>query len=129
VGSAFSALNVPAGNFPLWLAPLQIVVTGISGKQNDAVLALREKLKAEGFRVESDIRNEKVNYKVREHSLQKVPMIAVLGDREVENNTVTLRRFGSKRQTVLSVDEWIEQIHTEIKERRLPPGFGEDQIK
>jgi len=116
-----------AGNFPLWLAPVQVVVTGISGKQDDAVQALRERLKAEGFRVEQDLRNEKVNYKVREHSLQKVPLIGVLGDREVENGTVTIRRFGSKRPTVLSVDEWIEQMHVEIKERHLPPNFNDDQ--
>jgi threonyl-tRNA synthetase len=116
-----------AGNFPLWLAPVQVVVTGISGKQDDAVQALRERLKAEGFRVEQDLRNEKVNYKVREHSLQKVPLIGVLGDREVENGTVTIRRFGSKRPTVLSVDEWIEQMHVEIKERHLPPNFKDDQ--
>ena len=59
------------------------------------MIALRERLKEEGFRVEQDLRNEKVNYKVREHSLQKVPMIGVLGDREVENDTVTIRRFGN----------------------------------
>ena len=112
-----------AGDFPLWMAPTQVVLTGISEKQEAAVIALRERLKAEGFRVEQDLRNEKVNYKVREHSLQKVPMIGVLGDREVENDTVTIRRFGSQKPTVMSVDDWIVAMHAEIRERRLPPAF------
>ena len=112
-----------AGDFPLWMAPTQIVLTGISEKQEEAVIALRKRLKSEGFRVEQDLRNEKVNYKVREHSLQKVPMIGVLGDREVENGTITIRRFGSQKPTVMSVDDWIIAMHAEIKERRLPPAF------
>ena len=110
-----------AGHFPLWMAPVQVMLTGISEKQESAVVELRERLKAEGFRVEYDLRNEKVNYKVREHSLQKIPMIGVLGDREVENGTVTIRRFGSQKPSVLSVDEWIDTMHTEIRSRQLPP--------
>ena len=112
-----------AGDFPMWMAPIQIVLTGISERQEDAVIALRDRLKREGFRVEHDLRNEKVNYKVREHSLQKIPMIGVLGDREVENGTVSIRRFGNPKPMVLSVDEWIDALHAEIKERRLPPAF------
>lgn len=112
-----------AGDFPMWMAPIQIVLTGISEKQEDAVIALRDRLKREGFRVAHDLRNEKVNYKIREHSLQKIPMIGVLGDREVENGTVSIRRFGNPKPMVLSVDEWIDALHAEIKERRLPPAF------
>jgi threonyl-tRNA synthetase len=109
-----------AGHFPLWLAPLQIVTMGITEKQNDAVVELTSRLEAEGFRVKADLRNEKVSYKVREHSLQKIPVQLVLGDREIENGTVTMRRLGSKVQTTQPVAELIVQLHDEIVRKQLP---------
>ena len=109
-----------AGHFPLWLAPQQMVVMGVSGKQDDAVKALTEKLKAEGFRVEYDVRNEKVSYKIREHNVGKIPVQLVLGDREVENGTVTVRRLGSMDQTTLQVEAFIEAMHAEINNKALP---------
>ena len=66
-----------------------------------------------------------MNYKIREHSIQKVPFIGVLGDREVENGTVSIRRFGNKKPTVLSVDDWVQLLHQEINARQLPPNFTE----
>ncbi|WBT36626.1 threonine--tRNA ligase [Hyphomicrobium sp. DMF-1] len=102
-----------AGHFPLWLAPLQIVVAPIVSDANDYALEVVEKLKAAGLRVESDLRNEKINYKVREHSLAKVPVILVVGKREAEEKKVSIRRLGSQDQTVMSLDDAIASLATE----------------
>jgi threonyl-tRNA synthetase len=110
-----------AGNFPLWIAPTQIVLTGITDKQNAAVEALRERLKGEGFRVEADLRNEKVNYKIREHSIGKIPVIGVMGDKEIEQGTITIRRLGSDKQTTLSVEALIAQLKEEVRTLAQPP--------
>ena len=106
-----------AGHFPLWLAPLQIVVAPIVSDANDYALEVVEKLKAAGLRVESDLRNEKINYKVREHSLAKVPVILVVGKREAEEKKVSIRRLGSQDQTVVSLDEAL----TSLKAEATPP--------
>ena len=102
-----------AGHFPLWLAPLQIVVAPIVSDANDYALEVVEKLKAAGLRVESDLRNEKINYKVREHSLAKVPVILVVGKREAEEKKVSIRRLGSQDQTVVSLDEALASLGAE----------------
>jgi threonyl-tRNA synthetase len=94
-----------AGAFPLWLAPVQVVVATITSDADDYAREVVAALKAKGLRVESDLRNEKINYKVREHSLAKVPVIAVLGRREAELRQVALRRFGSDGQEVVGLDE------------------------
>jgi threonyl-tRNA synthetase len=114
-----------AGAFPMWLAPTQIVLTGITSDQNDAVTALRQKLVDAGFRAETDLRNEKVNFKVREHSLAKIPLIGVIGNREIEEGTVSLRRLGSPRPTVVKVEDLLTQLAEEVSTRALPIGFGE----
>ncbi len=108
------------GHFPLWLSPVQAVLTGITDKQNAHVEKMVEKMKAAGLRVEADLRNEKVNYKIREHSVQKVPMILVFGDREIENGTVTVRRLGSEKQTTLEMTALIKAMQEEIGSRALP---------
>ena len=118
-----------AAHFPLWLSPVQAVVTGITSKQNDAVEELAAKMKAAGLRVTSDTRNEKVSYKVREHSVQKVPYILVLGDREIENGTVTVRQLGSDAQTVIPVEELIANMQEEIATRALPKYLGSAEEK
>ena len=102
-----------AGHFPLWLAPLQIVVAPIVSDANDYALEVVEKLKAAGLRVESDLRNEKINYKVREHSLAKVPVILVVGKREAEEKKVSIRRLGSQEQTVVGLDEALASLGAE----------------
>ncbi len=109
-----------AGHFPLWLAPVQCVAMGITDQQADAVQALAERLRQQDLRVTTDLRNAKVSYKIREHSLQKVPIILVLGNREIEQDTVTVRRFGSKAQQTLPVTTLIEQLRDEIVSKRLP---------
>ena len=92
-----------AGAFPLWLAPVQVVVATITSDADDYAREVAATLRAKGMRVETDLRNEKINYKVREHSLAKVPVIAVVGRREAELGQVALRRLGSDRQEVLDM--------------------------
>ncbi|GGB59672.1 threonine--tRNA ligase [Roseibium aquae] len=96
-----------AGHFPLWLAPLQVVVATITSEADDYGREVAEKLKAAGLKVETDFRNEKINYKVREHSLAKVPAIVVCGMREAEEKTVNIRRLGSKDQVSIGLEQAI----------------------
>jgi threonyl-tRNA synthetase len=93
------------GRFPLWLSPVQVVVASITSDANDYAETVVETLRASGLRVEADLRNEKINYKVREHSVAKIPVIAVVGRREAEEGKVALRRLGSEGQTILTIDE------------------------
>ena len=92
-----------AGAFPLWLAPVQVTVATITSDASDYAHRAADALRAVGLRVEVDVRNEKINYKVREHSLAKVPVIAVVGRREAEEGRLALRRLGSDGQEVLSL--------------------------
>src|SRR5436190_8596158 len=94
-----------AGAFPLWLAPVQVVVATITSDADDFAHKAAAALRAKGLRVELDLRNEKINYKVREHSLAKVPVLAVVGRREAEEGKLALRRLGSDRQEVVSLEE------------------------
>jgi len=95
-----------AGAFPLWLAPVQVVVTTITSDADDYAQVAADRLRAAGLRVEVDLRNEKINYKVREHSKRKVPVIAVVGRKEAEDRSLALRRFGEgqNRQEMVSLD-------------------------
>ncbi len=107
-----------AGHLPLWLAPTQAVVATIVSDADDYARTLVEKLKAAGLRVESDLRNEKINYKVREHSVAKVPYLLVVGKREAEEGTVALRKLGSEeRQAVMPLDDLLVRLRGEA----LPP--------
>lgn len=106
-----------AGRFPLWLAPRQVVVASIVTDANDYVAETVEKLKAAGIRAEADMRNEKINYKVREHSLGKVPVILAVGMREVNDGTVSVRRLGDKRTSVQDLADVI----AELKAEATPP--------
>ncbi|MEL6286882.1 MAG: His/Gly/Thr/Pro-type tRNA ligase C-terminal domain-containing protein, partial [Pseudomonadota bacterium] len=94
-----------AGAFPLWLAPRQVVVATITDAAQDYAAEVVDTLTRAGLRVSLDGRNETINYKVREHSHQKVPVIAVVGEREAAERTLALRRFGSKGQQVIALDE------------------------
>ena len=98
------------GNFPLWLAPTQIVVATITADADDFARQVAERLRDAGLRVEIDLRNEKINYKVREHSLAKVPVLAVVGRREADTGAVALRRLGQERQQVMSLDEAVRAL-------------------
>lgn len=99
-----------AGAFPLWLAPVQIVVAAITDEFNDYAEEAAAALRAAGLRVETDTRNEKINYKVREHSVQKVPVIAVVGGRERDDRTLALRRLGSQGQQIVSLDDALSAL-------------------
>ena len=102
-----------AGRFPVWLAPVQAVVATIVSDADDYAKACVEKLKAAGIRVEIDLRNEKINYKVREHSLAKVPHLLVVGMREAEEGKVAIRTLGSDGQRIMSLDEAIAMLKAE----------------
>ena len=94
-----------AGAFPMWLAPVQVVVATISESSDAYAEDVAAELRAAGLRVETDLRSEKINYKVREHSVQKVPVIAVVGAREAEERKLALRRFGSKAQEIVTLED------------------------
>ena len=102
-----------AGKFPLWLAPRQIVVAAIVSDADEWVQEVVARLRARGLRAEADVRNEKINYKVREHSLGKVPVILAVGMREVEEKSVSMRRLGEKGSKVLGIDEAVEALVAE----------------
>ncbi|AOR77536.1 threonine--tRNA ligase [Novosphingobium resinovorum] len=102
-----------AGKLPVWLAPVQAVVTTIVSDADGYAAEVAAKLKAAGVRVETDVRNEKINYKVREHSLKKVPHLVVVGKREAEEGTVALRTLGAEHQKVMPLDEAIALLTAE----------------
>ena len=102
-----------AGHMPLWIAPLQVVVATITSEADDYAREVAEKLRDAGMTVETDLRNEKINYKVREHSVTKVPVIIVCGKREAEERSVNIRRLGSQNQTAMSLDEAIASLALE----------------
>ncbi|VXC59822.1 threonyl-tRNA synthetase [Sphingomonas sp. 8AM] len=104
-----------AGRFPLWLSPVQAVVATIVSDADDYAHAVAAKLRAAGIRVETDLRNEKINYKVREHSVAKVPNLLVVGKREAEEAKVALRRLGSQAQTFLTLDEVVQMLRDEAR--------------
>lgn len=106
-----------AGAFPMWLAPVQVVVATISESATEYAQQVVAELKAVGIRAEIDVRNEKINYKVREHSLQKVPVIAVVGAKEAEERKLALRRFGSQANEVVLLDD----AKKFLVEEGLPP--------
>ena len=99
-----------SGHFPLWFAPQQVVVATITSDADDYAREVVAKLKAAGLSAEADLRNEKINYKVREHSLAKVPVILVCGKREAEEASVNVRRLGSRDQVSMSLDEAIASL-------------------
>ncbi len=106
-----------AGHFPLWLAPLQVVVATITSEADAYANEVVSALKAAGLRVEADLRNEKIGYKVREHSLAKVPVILAVGMRDAEARNVSVRRLGSQEQTVIALDD----IVPALKDEATPP--------
>ena len=104
-----------SGRLPFWLSPRQVVVASIVSDANKYVSKVVDQLKKAGVRAESDLRNEKINYKVREHSVSKVPVILAVGMKEVEDNSVSMRRLGSKQSQVLYVDEVVLNLSIEAK--------------
>ena len=97
-----------SGKLPFWLSPLQVMITTITSDANGYAEEIKNKLDNLGFRVELDLRNEKINYKVREHSLAKVPIILALGNKEIEQQTVSIRKLGINGQEVMSLEDAID---------------------
>ena len=108
-----------AGAFPAWLAPQQVIVATIVTDANDYAEEVVSALKSAGLRAEADLRNEKIGYKVREHSLQKIPAILCIGKREAEEGSVAVRRFGSKAQTVMPLEQFIQHFSDEVEQKRV----------
>ena len=106
-----------AGAFPVWLAPIQCAVMSITDNQGAYAKDVAAKLHAAGLRVQTDLRSEKINYKIRELSLQKLPYILVVGEKEAQTGTVSVRARGGENLGVMSLDAFIERISTENRER------------
>jgi len=116
-----------AGHLPFWLSPLQIVVATITQEADDYAMEVVARLRRAGLRVDADLRNEKISYKVREHSLAKVPALLALGKREAEEKSVSIRRLGSQAQTALSLDDAIGALADEATPpdlKRERPGLS-----
>ena len=104
-----------AGRLPFWLAPVQVVVAAITNEIDDYARKVLRGLSAAGLRAELDVRNEKINYKIHEHSHAKVPVIIVVGAREAEEGTVALRRLGGKQQEVLALEDALVRLSGEAR--------------
>jgi len=107
-----------AGKFPLWLAPVQVVIATITNEFDDYAKMVHDKLKSVGIRSQIDLDSQKISYKIREHSLQKVPYIAVIGKAEAINNKVSIRKIGSEQQELVDLNEFEARIISEIKLRK-----------
>lgn len=108
-----------AGFFPTWLAPVQVVIMNITDSQSDYVNELTQKLSNAGIRVKADLRNEKIGFKIREHTLRRVPYMLVCGDKEVESGKVAVRTRRGKDLGSMDVNEVIEKLQQEIRSRSL----------
>ncbi len=107
-----------AGNLPLWLAPQQVEVLTITSDADAYATEIVAALRASGLRADADLRNEKISFKVREHSVAKVPVLLAVGQREIENRSVAVRRLGSKKQEVMALDDAVAALQSEVRERR-----------
>lgn len=106
-----------AGKFPLWLAPTQMVVATITNDYDEYAHKVIAELKAQGFRVEGDLDSQKINYKIREHSLKKVPYILAVGKKESESGSVSVRKFGEEHQKVMSLEEFVQNSKEQISKK------------
>ena len=104
-----------AGRFPFWLAPVQIMVAPVTNDQDDYAKKVLKRLQRAGIRAEADLRNEKISYKVREHSLKKIPVIAVVGKNEAAEETLTLRRLGEEKQVVMKLEDAVKQFKLDAR--------------
>ena len=104
-----------AGAFPLWLSPVQLVLMNISQAQEAYVSQVAHKLRAAGLRIKLDLRNEKITYKIREHSLQKLPYQLIVGDKEVEASLVAVRTRSGEDLGQMTLEAFLQRLQTEIK--------------
>ena len=108
------------GNFPLWLAPRQVTILPVSDKYNDYAYSVCNTLKTKGLRVDVDSRSEKIGSKIRDAEMQKVNIMVIVGEKEVEESTLTIRRRFIKQQQTVSIEDFSEEILDEINDRRVP---------
>jgi threonyl-tRNA synthetase len=106
-----------AGQLPVWLAPLQVAVLNITDRQGEFASEVAKTLRQKGFRAEADLRNEKIGFKIREHTLQRVPYLLVVGDREVESRSVAVRSRGGQDLGILPLDAFVDRLSEEIQQR------------
>ena len=104
-----------AGKLPLWLAPLQAVVLPIASEFDNYAKEIFEQCLKEGINIEVDLKNQKINYKIREHSLSKVPVLLICGQKEMNDKSITIRKLGSEKQETLPIDQAIRQISQKTK--------------
>ncbi|MCB1602802.1 MAG: threonine--tRNA ligase, partial [Xanthomonadales bacterium] len=107
-----------AGAFPSWLAPVQAVIANITDAQADFAAEVSKTLQSKGFRVQADLRNEKVGYKIREHTLQRIPFLLVVGDREKASGSVAVRRRTGEDLGSMTVEAFIDLLGSEVKSLR-----------
>jgi threonyl-tRNA synthetase len=107
-----------AGTFPLWLAPVQAVILNIADRQAAYADQIRQTLENQGFRVKIDLRNEKIGFKIREHSIQRVPYLLILGDKELDNQTITVRTQKGEDLGSLTIAEFSERMNSEIADKK-----------
>jgi threonyl-tRNA synthetase len=106
-----------AGSLPLWLAPIQVVLLNISDAQKEYAKTLETIFKEKGIRCESDLRNEKITYKIREHSMQRIPYMVVLGDREMQEKQVTVRTQSGEDLGAMAIDAFIQHLNSDIEKK------------
>jgi threonyl-tRNA synthetase len=106
-----------AGALPAWLAPVQVIVAPITEQQSDYAQSVVKALQKQGVRATADLRNQKITYKIREHSMQKVPFILVVGDKEKASGAVSVRARGNQDLGVLPLDDFIEKITSDIQHK------------
>ena len=106
------------GKLPVWLAPIQVVVMTITDSQHDFATDVVKKLKKSGFRAQSDLRNEKIGYKIREHTISRVPYMVILGDQELSDQKLTIRTLGSKKMLSMTVPEFIDRLGQDMQLKR-----------
>lgn len=105
------------GKFPVWLAPLQVVIMNITDNQSEFAIKVQESLTKQGFRAETDLRNEKIGFKIRAHTLSKVPFLLVVGDKEVENQTVAVRTQSGEDLGSMSLDDFVVKLASGVEQR------------
>jgi len=107
-----------AGKFPLWLSPVQVILASVGDEQANYVNRLEQSLMASDIQVETDVRSESVSYKIRDAVGQKVPYVGVIGPKEMEENTISIRKRGENKPYAMNMDEFISALKTEIEQRR-----------
>ena len=107
-----------AGTFPLWLSPVQVVVLSITDRQSEYAQKITLNLEKQGFRAKIDLRNEKIGFKIREHSMQRTPYLIILGDKELENQLITVRSQNGEDLGSLSMDDFIQKLKVQVEGKK-----------